>query len=975
MLSLRNGNSHFAGDLNAIYTSFFYQVTPGYELIIVGVYPNARFMSATVYDDHLVAVGTLLDTDIVPLTSAMTNPLAPGETFTPNQRYGMIVSFGQPTATTESPGCSIGSTNISQNVLDASQLHSGITWAGSPSLPPGFPAHETGPNVSGMVTLRKYVDIDASPVPEYVIVRSLANGCAMPIQQAIQANIVGVQQTVTSPLLHQDQISAHLQYASAIQPWLDFPPDPLNNVVWQRPSEYIPVNDTVAGYLGGALSNLQIKSLLAGQTYLRIQFQMPSTPSTPCTTGNCSLRGDEQVRFVGLTFQTAAINCAGHSSILSIDDQSLVKDVNGNVNIVAGFGAPQPPNATAANGYTWIDVSSMPNYTSFSGMIIRELGPSSSFQCSTLNVPFKTSAYNPEGGYMGAFAPTVDFPTASQIPATPIPVVRPNSCALVPTQAPQQIAGTTPFQSCTTNNTLNSYASIVGSSAGSGTLTLTATGAWTASSNAGWLQLSAGSTSGTGNATIQFTYPANTNAAAQSGVLTIGGLTFTLTQVGVNFVPIAPPVPLESIGLSHPQGLAVDGSNNVYIADTANNAIKQWSPVTQATATLSSAQSSPAAVAVDGTGNVFIADSGNHAIEELSAANQQLSTLVSGLGNPSGVAVDTQGNIYFSDAGNNTVNQWNTALQQLTTLAGSGLNHPAGVAVDAFGNVYFADSGSNSIKEWTAANGLVTPLVATGLNNPTGLAMDAQGNLYVADTGDNAIKEWNATTQQLTSLVTTGLNNPLGVAVDGTGNIYAADSNDSEIDEYTPGFLALSTGSLTEAAVAGTDSLTAQVLPASIPLTATSNQPWLSITGISGGVINFSFTANTGATSRIAQIMVLGQTVTVTQNADVPATITKIVGRSQSTPEGQPFPSRLSVRVTDAAGNNVQGVSVMFQVVAAPNGAAGTFAASPALPVLSNANGVATAPLLTANGVPGLFGVRVTVGSLTAIFGATITSN
>jgi len=121
--------------------------------------------------------------------------------------------------------------------------------------------------------------------------------------------------------------------------------------------------------------------------------------------------------------------------------------------------------------------------------------------------------------------------------------------------------------------------------------------------------------------------------------------------------------------------------------------------------------------------------------------------------------------------------------------------------------------------------------------------------------------------------------------------------------------------------------------------------------------------------------MVLGQTVTVTQNADVPATITKIVGRSQSTPEGQPFPSRLSVRVTDAAGNNVQGVSVMFQVVAAPNGAAGTFAASPALPVLSNANGVATAPLLTANGVPGLFGVRVTVGSLTAIFGATITSN
>jgi hypothetical protein len=35
--------------------------------------------------------------------------------------------------------------------------------------------------------------------------------------------------------------------------------------------------------------------------------------------------------------------------------------------------------------------------------------------------------------------------------------------------------------------------------------------------------------------------------------------------------------------------------------------------------------------------------------------------------------------------------------------------------------------------------------------------------------------------------------------------------------------------------------VTAQVLPASIPLTATSNQSWLTITGIAGGVIGFSF--------------------------------------------------------------------------------------------------------------------------------------
>ncbi len=58
------------------------------------------------------------------------------------------------------------------------------------------------------------------------------------------------------------------------------------------------------------------------------------------------------------------------------------------------------------------------------------------------------------------------------------------------------------------------------------------------------------------------------------------------------------------------------------------------------------------------------------------------------------------------------------------------------------------------------------------------------------------------------------------------------------------------------------------VLPATdnllAPFAPTSDQPWLTITGITNGVVSFSFTANTGP-SRTAHITLLGQTIPVTQ--------------------------------------------------------------------------------------------------------------
>ena len=599
-----------------------------------------------------------------------------------------------------------------------------------------------------------------------------------------------------------------------------------------------------------------------------------------------------------------------------------------------------------------------------------------------LQVTLTDSSGSPVQGALVAFTvvPGANGAGGTFSAAPPMPIATDqNGDAVAPPLTANGIAGqftvtasvnalTVTFSLTSTGYSLTGSSALVGSAAGNGTVFLITAGPWTAASNASWLTVAPGSASGVGSASIQFSYSANSNPGAQTGTLTIAGLTFTVTQAGTSYVPVTVVTPLVSSGLTAPQGVAVDSQGNVYIADTGNNAIKEWNASTQQIATLFSGLNGPQAVAVDVRGNVYTADTGNNAIEESGGVN---APLISGLSSPSGVAVDAQGNVYFSNTGNNALDQWNAATQAVATLAGSGLIDPIGVAVDGLGNVYFADSGNNAVKEWTAANGQVATLVPSGLNDPTGVAVDGQGNVYLTDTGDSAVKEWNAGSQQVSTLVSTGLNGPTGIAVDGQGNLYVADTNNGAIKKLTPAWLALSAASVNEASAAGSDAVTALVLPASVSLTAASDQSWLTITGIAGGVIGFSFQSNTAASSRTAHITVIGLQVTVTQSGDNPASLAKCAGDGQSTALGQFFATALQVCIADAGGNPVSGVPVLFSATPGATGASGTFSASPSMPILANTNGIATAPALTANFAGGTFTVTASVNALSVTFALT----
>jgi DNA-binding beta-propeller fold protein YncE len=410
-------------------------------------------------------------------------------------------------------------------------------------------------------------------------------------------------------------------------------------------------------------------------------------------------------------------------------------------------------------------------------------------------------------------------------------------------------------------------------------LSVTPTGAiWTATPNNFWLHLSAGNQNGAGSTNVIFTFDAN-SGATRTGTLTIAGQTITVTQAGSTYVAANPLTTLVSSGLLNPEGVAVDGAGNVYIADTGNQAIKKWTVANNTVTTLvPSGLVYPSGVAVDGAGNVFVTDTFHNAIKEWVAASNTVTMLVdSNLSLPFGLAVDGVGNVYIADTYNSAIREWIAASNTVTTLVASGLSLPFGAAVDSAGNVYIADTLNNAIEEWTTANNTVTAL-ALGLSQPRGVAVDGAGNVYIADQANNAIKEWMATSNTVTTLVASGLNYPWGVAVDGAGNIYMADYGNNAIKELPHAFV--DSTAKAEMAAAGDDSLPV-VLPATAnltgPFTPVSDSDWLTITGSINGVVSFAFTDNPLATRRTANITLLGQTIPVTQSA-APVTSPNLTG-------------------------------------------------------------------------------------------------
>ncbi|MHA7648886.1 protein kinase domain-containing protein [Mycobacterium sp. ML4] len=106
----------------------------------------------------------------------------------------------------------------------------------------------------------------------------------------------------------------------------------------------------------------------------------------------------------------------------------------------------------------------------------------------------------------------------------------------------------------------------------------------------------------------------------------------------------------------------------------------------------------PEGVAVNGAGNVYVADLGDGQVTKLTAATGAQTTVpFFGLVKPWGVAVDGAGNVYVSDAGTGRVVRVAAETGSQSVLPFPGLDGPHGVAVDGAGNLFVAESGKNRV--------------------------------------------------------------------------------------------------------------------------------------------------------------------------------------------------------------------------------------------------------------------------------------
>jgi hypothetical protein len=268
-------------------------------------------------------------------------------------------------------------------------------------------------------------------------------------------------------------------------------------------------------------------------------------------------------------------------------------------------------------------------------------------------------------------------------------------------------------------------------------------------------------------------------------------------------------------GLLEPQGIALDASGRIYVANDFPNAPGAAAGI----------------LSPGGTVTVYAANPSG----TLNEAPLATLTIVpaamglSALGFPAGVAVDAGGKIYVanSDVGIGggglevfAANPSGTSAAPLASfdLVGVSLS---GIALDAAGNIYGAipvpaAGVPTEVVVYAANPSGAAPTVistitgsSTGLNFPYGIALDSTGKIYVANLAvaattssitvyaANPSGTLNEAPLATISGSSTGLVAPTAVALDASGKIYVANAN-SSITVYGPN----PSGTLNEAPIA-----------------------------------------------------------------------------------------------------------------------------------------------------------------------------
>lgn len=317
--------------------------------------------------------------------------------------------------------------------------------------------------------------------------------------------------------------------------------------------------------------------------------------------------------------------------------------------------------------------------------------------------------------------------------------------------------------------------------------------------------------------------------------------------------------------LNTPQGVALDSLGNLFIGDANNCVVRRVILATNSISTyagnhtcgysgdggaaLSGELYSPSGLALDASNNLFIADATNCVIREVAKSSGKISTVAgnhtcsfSGDGASATSASMNQvfsvavsgTKVTFADYYNQRVRQF-TIAGNMATVAGTGtacsgvcgeggsatsaqLYYPVGVAINSSGTIYIANNDNYVIDSFTVGGNLKlvagnhtynvetlengAPANGVELNYPYGIADDSAGNVYIADSHNSMVREDVKSTGLVNffagngtygysgdggSATTAELTYNYGVAKDSAGNVYIADTNNCLVRKVSAG--------------------------------------------------------------------------------------------------------------------------------------------------------------------------------------------
>ena len=188
-------------------------------------------------------------------------------------------------------------------------------------------------------------------------------------------------------------------------------------------------------------------------------------------------------------------------------------------------------------------------------------------------------------------------------------------------------------------------------------------------------------------------------------------------------------------GLNAPVSVAVNASNTVFVTDDNGNRVEEYSAtgtyVTQIgcaslACTASAATGSfhgPAGLRFNSGGQLYVADTSNYRVQEFSPTGTYIGEICSpgtctfssatgGFEDPYLLSFDPSGDVYVADVIANRVEEFSptgTYMMQLGCTAGAcaatssngGFNNDYGVGADFSGNTYVADNINNRIQEFS----------------------------------------------------------------------------------------------------------------------------------------------------------------------------------------------------------------------------------------------------------------------------------